>query len=306
MAKESALKAVTKIRTDSTPVVIKNLAKWLREELYLVTDEEGKARFESVVVRQLVKGNKRGEEVFSVAVSKKANDDWADNAAMEIYGKLQTETATLGGLQKYALYAYHSNDNENHTSRFVLKIQGTSDEDDGEALDSEGTSKDGQIAQHMRHTEVFAKLLSGSQMVLVQAYQNIVGRQTEMLEKLMADKLATIELIQEMSDTKGERDINMVKAKAKADGIANLLGKLGVLLPAMANRVVGKPIFPVQDSSVSMMTKSLMTSLAANEDRLKKFVEVMTPEETVAFMNILETVSAKLDDNGMPIKKEEE
>jgi len=298
------VKGVSRVRTDSTPTRVKDLAKWLRECLYLIDDEEAGAKFSRVVCRQLVKGNKRGEEVFYMDVPKRAGDDWADSAALEIYGKLQSETATLGGLQRFALYAYHSGDYEAHTSRFSIRIQGIDEDDDEDGLNSEGPDKQGLTSQAMRHAEVYAKLMSGSQASIISGYQTMIGRLSTMVESLLADKVASIETVQALMSDKEEREIRLMQARAKAKGVEGFVSRLGVLLPAVANKIAGQPIFPVQDSSVTMMTRALFTSLAADETRMKQLASIMSTEEVIAFTNILETVSGKFDENGMPKKQE--
>jgi hypothetical protein len=309
MGKTTALKEVSRVKTDTTPTAVKNLQKWLRECVYLISEDDSKARFSRVVVRQLVKGNKRGEEVFHLDVPKKTGDEWADNAGVEIYAKLQAETATLGGLQKYALYAFHSGDNESHTSRFVIRLQGV-DDDEGEDFDSEGPDKTGLVSQAMRHAEVSNKTMAGMVMSLVSGYQSMISRQASMLdrqsamvESLLEDKIAGVEAIRLLADDKEERDIKLMSARAKAKGVESLVTRLSLLLPAVANKVAGRPIFPDKDPAIMMMVKGLFTSLASSDDKLKALAQIMGPEESVAFMNILEEVS-KTDENGLPKKDE--
>jgi hypothetical protein len=276
------------------------MARWLRECLYLVPEEDSNARFVRVVCSQLVKGNKRGEEAFSLDVPKKATDEWPDNAAMEIYGKLQLETATLGGLQKYVLYAFHSGENERHTSRFVVKLQGVQDDNVEDDLDSEGTSRDGQIAQQMRHSEASAKIAAAAMSTLVTGFSSMMARQSSMLERqsamvetLMAEKIESMNMMRLLSDDAEERDIRLIQSRAKAKGVEKLVDRLGLLLPAAVNKIAGRAILPDRDPALMMMVKGLFTSLASSEDKMKALAAIMGPEEAVAFMNILEEVSAK-------------
>jgi hypothetical protein len=297
------LKEVTRVKTDNTPLSARNLAKWLRECLYLAPEEDDKARFSRVVCSQLVKGNKRGEEVFSLEVPKKATDEWPDNAASEIHGKLQLETATLGGLQKYVLHSYHTGDNERHTSRFVIKLQGI-EENEGDDLESEGTGKDGQIAQQMRHSEGMSRIVAAMFPTMVSGFNTMISRQSsmlerqnEMLETLMADRIDSLASMRQLSDDAEEREIRMVQSRAKAKGVEKLVDRLGLLLPAAVNKIAGRAILPDRDPALMMMVKGLFTSLASNEEKMKALAGIMGPEEAVAFMNILEEVSAK-DENG--------
>lgn len=314
MAKEKAsqsteIKEISRVRADNTPTSVRNLAKWLRECLYLAPEEDSKARFARVVCSQLVKGNKKGEEVFSLEVPKKAPDEWPDNAATEIWGKLQLETATLGGLQKYVLHAYHTGDNERHTSRFVMKLQGI-EEEEGDDLDSEGTGKDGQIAQQMRHNEATAKIAAAMMSTMVTGFNSMIARQSSMLDRqsamvetLMMDRIESIQTMRTLSDDAEEREIRLIQSRAKAKGVEKLVERLGLLMPAAVNKIAGRAILPDRDPALMMMVKGLFTSLASNEEKMKALAGIMGPEEAVAFMNILEEVSAK-DENGLPKKKE--
>jgi hypothetical protein len=285
---------LTRVRTTTTTTAVKNLQTWLRECLFSVIEgDDGSLRFARVSIRQLTKGNKKGEEAFSIDVPKKAGDDWCDTAALEIHAKLQNEVASLGGLQKYALYAYHSGDYENHTARFIIRLQGVSDDEDEEGLNSEGPDKTGLVSQAMRHTEAANRTMVALVQGLVGTYQSTISRLASMNEKLLDDKISSIELIQEMQEDKDNREARSLSAKAKAKGIENLVGRLGLLLPAVANRVAGKPIFPVEDTSLMMMVRSLFTSMATNPEKLDRLMSLLSPEEGIAFMNLYEQISAK-------------
>jgi hypothetical protein len=285
---------ITRVRTTTVSTAVRNLQTWLRECLYSVVDgDDGALRFARVVVRQLTKGNKKGEEAFSLDVPKKAQDDWCDTAALEIHAKLQNETASLGGLQKYALYAYHSGDFENHTARFIVRIQGVSDDEDEDGLNSEGPDKTGLVSQAMRHTEAANRTMVALVQGLVGTYQSTISRLAAMNEKLLDDKLASMEMMSELQEDNDNREAKGTIAKAKAKGVQELVGKLGLLLPALANKVSGKPIFPVEDSSMMMMVRSLFTSMATNPERLDKLMSMLSPEEGIAFMNLYEQMSTR-------------
>lgn len=300
---------VTRVRTTTVSTAVRNLQTWLRECLFSVIEgDDGALRFARVVVRQLTKGNKKGEEAFSLDVPKKAGDDWCDTAALEIHAKLQNEVASLGGLQKYALYAYHSGDYENHTARFIVRLQGVSDDDDEDGLNSEGPDKTGLVSQAMRHTEASNRTMVALVQGLVGTYQSTISRLASMNEKLLDDKLASMELIQEMQDDQDNRQAKAMTAKAKAKGVEQLVGKLGLLLPALANKVSGKAIFPVEDTSLMMMTRSLITSIMTNPERAEKLMGLLSPEEGIALMNLYESVSAKdkEDEEKALVKKDAE
>lgn len=290
---------VLRVRASTVTTAVRNLQTWLRECLYSVIEgDDGALRFARVVVRQLTKGNKKGEEAFSIDVPKKAGDDWCDTAALEIHAKLQNEVASLGGLQKYALYAYHSGDFENHTARFIIRLQGVTDDDDEEGLNSEGPDRQGLVSQAMRHSEASNRTMVALVQGLMGSMQSTISRLTAMNEKLLDDKLASMELVQELQDDKDNREAKAMTARAKAKGVEQLVSRLALLAPALVNKVSGKPIFPVEDTSLMMMTRSLITSIMADPDRAEKIMGLLAPEQGIALMNLYEQVSAKDKEEG--------
>lgn len=281
-----------KIRVENSPMGARDVGRWLKTCLYMIVEEDEEAR-RLVLIQccHIIQGNKRGEHVFDIKVPRNADEDWAEATGCEIYSKLQLEVANLGGIQRYVLYAYHDRDNERHTSRFVLKFEGISEDDTD--LMTEGTTKDGLVAQLARHSETQMKIMTGMVGMFTQTTQGIIARQNTMIEKLLEEKLDNIELVQAMSADKEEREVKMIQAKAKAEGVKNLVEKLGLLLPSVANKLAGQQVFPVQETAVSMMTKALVTSLATDEERMAKLVALMKPEEVVAFSNLYEAVSTQ-------------
>jgi hypothetical protein len=273
-------------RIEMCPVAARDVARWLKTCLYMVAeDDEEPRRLMQIQCCHIVHGSKRGEHVFDVKVPKAANDDWAESTGIEIYSRLQLEVSNLGGLQRYVLYAYH---NDRHTSRFMVRFEGTDEDDE---LTSEAPTKEGLLAQLMRHNEVQQKALVSMMGTLSQASQSIIGRLTAMNEKLLEDKLDTIETMQALTSDKDDRDVKMIQAKAKAKGVEELVGRLGLLLPAIANKLAGQQVFPVQESAVTMMTKALVTSLATDEKRMEQLITLMKPEEVVAFSNLFQALN---------------
>lgn len=285
---------------EATPKTVKDIGKWLRENLFLVRDDGAAGKFSRVLTRQLVKGSKRGEEVFYLDVPKRAGEDWCDTTALEIYTRLQMEASTLGGLQKYALYAYCAGDTENHVSRFVLRIQGADDEDDNDML-SETPDRTGLVSQSMRHSEAQQKINVSLVMTTQAAQSQLIARQGAMLEKLMEMRFASMEREEELITRKHEREIELLQAESKAKVIKEIGGKLGLFVPALMNKMAGQQLFPVQANAVLMMTKGLLTGIASDEGRMNQLMSILKPEEAVAFMNILEEVSRKVDDAGLPV-----
>jgi hypothetical protein len=288
------------VKSEPSPThsTVRELTKWLKEQLYL--DRSIDSRFSRVTVRQIVKGNKRGEEVFSVDVPKKAKDEWAGTAAIDLYMRLQSEAAVLQGLQKWAIYSYFSDDNENHISRFLVSIQGTEEEKDD--LELESADRGGLTHQAMRHAEAFAKLTITSQMGAYQALQSQVARQATLIEKLLDQRMSTIDMVEELVQHKQDHEIRAMKETAKAETLREAGKRItGLIMPAIANRIAGKESVNVKRDSIMLMMKGLMTSVMASEERAQSIMANLGPEEQIAFMNVYEELSKATE--GEPPKK---
>lgn len=285
-------------RIQGPPEQVRGIAKWIRECVYLI-GEDG-SMFTRIVVRHLT-GAKRGDEVFFRNIPKKLKDQWADSAAMDIFTSLNAEAHSLGGLQKYALYAFSNADNENHFSRHVLRIQGGDTDEDEDGLGSEQpTDRKALQAQSWRHIEVLMKTHVSAQMTIVSAYQSLVQTLSSQNTELLEARKRDFEVIESALSHQSEREIEQMKAKTRAEAMRAVGDKLGLFLPAMLNRVAGKNLFPVEANAVMMMAKGLFTSLAADETKMQQLMSILGPEQQIVFFNLLEEVSKNVGENGLP------
>jgi hypothetical protein len=285
-------------RVSPVNVLIREIDRWLTLCLNPRGEDEG--RFDRLVCRHLVKGNKQGEEVFRINVPEGASDKWATSGATDIYNRLQREASTLGGLQKWAIYAYADSDFNNHFSRHLIRIQGTESEDES-SLDSEGPDKSGLTSQAMRHTEAAIKLLVSGAATVQQSMQNMLDRQSTLIENLFEQRVETLTEMTEMLERREEKELINKRETAKIDAIKDLAGKGSLLLPAIINKIAGSQILPVPQNGVMLMAKSLMTSIASSEEKLLAMSKILSPEEMAAFINLYESVSK---DDSAGAKKE--
>jgi hypothetical protein len=86
----------------------------------------------------------------------------------------------------------------------------------------------------------------------------------------------------------------------KAEAIKSIGDRIGMFIPAIANKVAGQALFPVQANAVMMMVKGLVTSIAGDEQKMTQLMGLLSPEQSVVFMNVLEEVSKNVGENGLP------
>lgn len=287
-------------KLEAPNIAVKKLEIWLREQLFRVMEEDEKARFARVVVRQIVKGNKQGEEAFTVEVPKKAKEDWCGTAALDIYTRLGAEASVMTGYQKYALYAFFNHDTTNHVSRHLVGIQGTDDEEEG--FETEGPDKEGLLRGTQRHLEVAMKINAGQTMTVTQSQGALIGKLTTMVESLLDKRAESLDVMMEMIEQRHEREITAIRERTKAaamEGIANRVRD--IILPAIANRITGADQTAVKRDALMLMVKGVLTSIASNEAQMTQFMSILTPEQQIGVMNLLETLSAKTNADGSPV-----
>jgi hypothetical protein len=293
-------------KIDIAPVTARNLSKWLRQQLTHIKahdDDETPPKFSRIVIRHIVKGNKTGEEVSSIDVPKKANDDWAEATGTELYALLQAEAAVLPGYQRYALYSYFSDDTDTHASRHLVGIQGPDDE---EGFESEGTDSRGQVAQQMRHNEIAMKINAGQLMTVTSAQNQLITKLTGLVEDQIDKRVEMLETLEELARHKHEQEIAMLKEGARSEALRGIGKRVAdMLIPAVANKLTGKSIYPIAGNPLLLMAKALMTNLAGNEERMGKIMSMLGPEEQIAFMNLYEELQKQPDDDADKKKAED-
>jgi hypothetical protein len=287
-------------KLEAVNITVKKLEIWLREQLFRVLEEDDKARFHRVVVRQIVRGNKQGEEAFVVEVPKKAKEEWCSSAALDLFTRLQAEAPVLSGYQKYALYAFFNHDTANHVSRHLIGIQGSDEEEEG--YETEGPDREGLLRGAQRHLEVAMKINAGQNMTVTQSQASLIGKLTTMLETSLEKQAASLDMLAELIEQRQQHEINAIKERTKAQAMEGIAKRVqDIIIPAIGNRITGADQTAVKRDALMLMTKGVLTAIASDETRMGKLMAMLSPEEQIGFMNLLETLSAKTNPDGSPV-----
>jgi hypothetical protein len=137
-------------------------------------------------------------------------------------------------------------------------------------------------------------------MTVTATLQGLVSQLGGMVTELMEARRADFQLLEAAMSHKQERELEAMKATTKAKAIQSVADRLGLFIPAVANKIAGQNLFPVQANAVMMMVKGLVTSIAGDEEKMAKLMAMLSPEQSVVFMNVLEEVSKNVGDNGLP------
>lgn len=198
-------------------------------------DKEGPCTMLSLVHLQGASANE--DEVHTVKLGK-GGKEWKPDALAKLFmGKAEVHCQDMTGLQAYRLLAFYSGSDEAQ-AKHRFTVAGRGNEDHGV---TEPPTKEGRMMQDMRITEGIVK-------VALQSHTQIIQMLTERLEKSEDRNVTAFELAEKVLLSKYEQEIKLQRAQ-----MWNKLAEKSVaLLPAMANQLTGREVFPqnTQDTAI--------------------------------------------------------
>jgi hypothetical protein len=242
------------------------LEQWIREARADL-EQEGPLR-----ALQLVhKIGSTDEEVCTKRVGNMTDKDLADM----FQAKAETNAQDLSGMQMYGLLAMYG-ENGTPSGRLPFAVRGKLDySEEGNA--TEEPNERGKTQQGMRLLEIICQQAFGERKQLMQWMSNI----TEQTQR------HNIELQRENREAFGiMKEVMFTEAKRQADNKLQLLAferetaerqKWLKLLPAIANNVLGREIFP-QGTEDTVLVESVIEKLDPSGDEFHKLAAVLPAE----------------------------
>jgi hypothetical protein len=156
----------------------------------------------------------------------------------------------------------------------------------------------GMAAQQMRHNE---KILGTSMTMLTQAmsyYQRTNSRLTDTVDKMIEERLSTVELIESLRSQDFER-----RRQAKLDDLDDaskheIIGKLTNLLPVVVAKLTGKTLPPGEKSEREHLIDSLVDSI--QPEQLEQLQGTLRPDQLMVIVNLLETRQKEEEERQKP------
>jgi len=275
----------------------KKLEQWLRRQLYA---RDNCSKF---AMRHISSEGKAGNEVWSIDVPKKGlSEEKMETLLGEINQCAYDDACGIGGLQRYVVQSFHSG-SEKPSQRYVFRVEGESPEDDG--MDSEPATQKGLIAQQMRHNEALARTITMMVTQLGPSFNRTIGQLTEHNEKLMDKHMENIVATEELLSLKHTRDLEMKQLESKDKRANDVWEKAQILVPFVANRLLGKKVLPESIEPQMAMLKALLSSFS--QEQVQNLMMGMSVEQRMAFLEFYETFRAeheeKMKSNGNTTKE---
>lgn len=264
-----------------------DLNQWIRKQLYVERDEGQPARF---VLKHVGAGNKLGSEVCAIAVPKnpaQRGDDFVEATIGELEATANQDAGGLGGVQSYVVQAYFHGE-EKPLARYTFKVQGADDDDEGGSMSSEPPNKVGITSQLMRHQEAIFRtaVMSNSQVVGTLMRQNQML--ADMVEKFMADRVDSVNVLEQMLSRKQERELEVQQATAKQAMLQDAFDKVMTLAPVVVAKIAGKGVVPGVESPIEVQIKGFLETITP--DQLETLSGALKPEQQLALAEMYQAL----------------
>ena len=269
---------------------MQHLTQWLRK---CFVQQAGKP--ESIELCQLTQ--KGASRVFIWTIAEQEEEARSPDAfAEQILDFAEEDARTMRGVQRYLVRVYLEERSE-PLARRQFTMRGGMLEDDGTFSETEEANTQGLISQQMRHNEALLRLAVSSHLQSSNRDARIIDKLLESNEKLQAQQLEVIDLVQDLKDRKATRereDREAERSSERKDRIVSTLEPLVPialmkLLPSAGGAAVGK-----QEA-----TKKFLTSL--DGEQIGAIMAALTEEQRIGLQAVI--ASMMQDEEAKEAKK---
>lgn len=268
---------------------VKKVAAFLRD----VSNHRGGGKLELILHH--LSANYRKSAIWS-------DDAWAgtvDETASTIYEQAREHTASLGNVQRFVCNAYDRSE-DSPTERDVpfhsvaFKIEPQNLANDSDSVSSEPATSEGLLGQLMRHNNELHRQSTHAMGTLTYHLARTVEKQSDQIEKLMADRIGTIEVMEELMSRKHDREISTQQTQAKISRDKELFEKIMQLGPVILNKLAGKEIVRQKDTILESVVVQFMDTI--KPEHLDRIADsgVLDRQQMILFSTILEQVTKRM------------
>jgi hypothetical protein len=249
----------------------KTLELWINEAL---NDPDKEGRKCTILSLVHVEGRQE-KEVHTV---KFGSQSWEPTKLAKLFkGKAEVFSQELNGPQQFRLHAFYEGDEAEATYPFLVEGQ----LEYGDGL-TEGPTEKGLTSQAMRHTEAMVQLAFKHTAMVMGQQAELLEKYVQMNNQLIVENKDAIngikELILEKVTNDHGRRLELIRESGKTEERKKLIG----FIPALANTILGREVFP-QSSADTSLIETIADSL--EEKDIIKLAEFIKPEMMGPLMN---------------------
>lgn len=209
-------------------------------------------------------------ELKTVKIGARAHDP--KELANLFEGTAENFAGGVPGVQQFELLAFYD-DGDQPQSRYPLRKAADADHT---GIGTEAPTTAGVTSQMMRLAEACFRISNHHSAELHRMTERIIERQDKRIETLEREQHEAIELavavVQKSATDQHTRMVELLKLKQSAKDRETIMR----ILPAVANRVLGKEIFP-QGMADTAIFEHLAESL--DEEQIKKLSVILKPDQ---------------------------
>lgn len=217
--------------------------------------------------------------LFHLNIATRRSSIWADRewtdpeeTAKTIWEAAKEHAQAMGGPQRFQVNTYDLDDEPtDHPVRTCVFNVDQGFTNDSEALTSETPDQTGITVHLMRHNQELFRQHTAAVGALTHMLARTVEKQADQIDRLMADRMQTIVVMEDLMSRKHERELATRKAEQDMLNKKEMMEKIMSLAPVVVNKIAGKEI-------VRQKTSALEATVMA-------FMETIKPHHLDAFAN---------------------
>jgi hypothetical protein len=214
-----------------------------------------------------------GQQEKEIHTQKLGTTAWNPKELADMFRmKAENHAGEIPGMQTFNLLVFYENRGEPQARR-PFSVYGGHPGVDGAQLMTEAPTPQGLMQQMMRHNEAHMQIALRHTAVMVEQSATMMARMATMNERLMTENNEAYTIIRELMVTRDQAQGDNRMKELEYSRKTKEREMLGKYLPALANQLTGRELFPQSTSdtalietmaeAVSEMSEEQMMELAA-------------------------------------------
>lgn len=215
----------------------------------------------------------QGNQQVELKTIKLGSRQWDPKEIGEtLEGVAENFAAGIPGVQQFQVLAFYDG-RERPQSFYPFRKSG---ESEGFGLATEPPTTTGLLQSLMRHNEANTRVVANLSVGILDKYEKLLDKALSRIDKLEEENFDTVELAKDlvMKQAADQHSNRMEEIKTRQSMEDRKVAMR--LLPAIANRVLGKEIFP-QAAADTAMFEHLAETL--DKDQIQKLASVLRPDQ---------------------------
>lgn len=281
--------------TGSVGLIENQIKEWVRRNVCAVDPDHGRCK--KIIVRHINIEKKPVGDVCTVNITSDPAFDgteMVDKVIAEIAESAQHDADDMkAGVQTYGIFAYYTKD-ERYVPRKLFRVAAQEDFEP-EGGPSEPPTEKGLLQQLMRHNEINSKNSLVAMGYIIQTFQKDLADRRSNEKRYFDQQLELVALTNELINEGHKRRQDEKKADMEMSILEGTFEHLKILLPIIANKLMGKEIFPAKmDRELYLMASLFETLTEQQQNDLRNMLSPQQLSMLAEFLGMYEERKHKL------------